>query len=157
MIMTTDVLMTALDPTMPAELSKPIVTGILRQELGYDGVVVTDALYMGGIAARFSMAEAGVLSIEAGNDMLEGPWNAYQMRLMVGALRQAVLSGRLTKARIDESVRRILLLKLHYGLLKVPPTAGQRDVVQVAGASLAVVASATADTALVPDPRRWAA
>lgn len=121
MIMTTDLLMPALDANMPAELSKPIVTGILRNEIGYDGVVVTDALYMGGITDRFSMAEAGVLAIQAGNDMLEGPWNASQMAAMVSALRVAVQSGRLTKARIDESVRRILLLKLRYGLLHMPP------------------------------------
>jgi beta-N-acetylhexosaminidase len=118
MIMTTDLLMPALDRTMPAELSQPIVTGILRNEIGYDGVVVTDALYMGGITDRFSMPEAGVLALQAGNDMLEGAWNAAQMRTMVDALRTAVQSGRLTKARIDESVRRILMLKLTYGLMR---------------------------------------
>ncbi len=122
MIMTTDLLMPALDPTMPAELSQPIVTGILRNEIGYTGVIVTDALYMGGITDHYSMPEAGVLSILAGNDMLEGAWNAAQMRAMVDALRAAVQSGRLTKARIDDSVRRILLLKLSYGLLHMPPS-----------------------------------
>ena len=117
MIMTTDVLMPALDPNMPAELSYPIVTGILRHEIGYDGVVVTDALYMGGITDRFSMAEAGVLAILAGNDMLEGPWDTAQMAAMVDALRAAVQSGRLPKARLDASVRRILLLKQQFSLL----------------------------------------
>ncbi len=117
MIMTTDLLMPAIDPQMPAELSYPIVTGILRNEIGYDGVVVTDALYMGGITDRYSMAEAGVLSIIAGNDMLEGPWNTAQMAAMVSALRDAVHSGRISKARIDASVRRILLLKQRFGLL----------------------------------------
>lgn len=124
MIMTTDLLMPALDPKMPAELSYPIVTGILRDEIGYDGVVVTDALYMGGIIDRFSMAEAGVLAIIAGNDMLEGAWDAAQMSAMVGALRAAVRAGRISKARIDESVRRILLLKLRYGLLPAAKTHG---------------------------------
>jgi beta-glucosidase-like glycosyl hydrolase len=79
---------------------------------------VTDALYMGGITDRFSMPEAGVLAIQAGTDMLEGAWNAAQMRTMVDALRTAVQSGRLAKARIDESVRRILMLKLTYGLMR---------------------------------------
>ncbi|HZC77950.1 MAG TPA: glycoside hydrolase family 3 N-terminal domain-containing protein, partial [Ktedonobacterales bacterium] len=73
---------------------------------------------MGGITDRFSMPEAGVLAIQAGNDMLEGAWNAGQMQAMVDALRTAVQSGRLTKARIDESVRRILMLKLTYGLMR---------------------------------------
>lgn len=119
MIMTTDLLMPALDPKMPAELSYPIVTGILRNEIGYDGVVVTDALYMGGISEHFSMPEAGVLSIMAGNDMLEGPWDASQMAAMVSALRSAVHAGRISKARIDASVRRILLLKQRFGMLPV--------------------------------------
>ena len=60
MIMTTDVLMPALDPTMPAELSHAIVTGILRNQLGYDGVVLTDALYMLGIANKWSLPQAVV-------------------------------------------------------------------------------------------------
>jgi beta-N-acetylhexosaminidase len=128
MIMTTDLLMPALDPSMPAELSYPTVTGILRNELGYDGVVVTDALYMAGIADRFSLAEAGVLSILAGNDMLEGPASAAELRVMIDALRTAVQSGRISRTRIDESVRRILLLKLNYGLIGLPPSRGQRDV-----------------------------
>jgi beta-N-acetylhexosaminidase len=117
MVMTTDLLMPVLDANLPAELSPAIVTGILRNEIGYDGVVVTDALYMGGITDTYSMAEAGVLSILAGNDMLEGPSTARQMQTMVNALHAAVVSGRIPKSRIDDSVRRILLLKARYGLL----------------------------------------
>ena len=128
MIMTTDVLMPALDPTMPAELSYPIVTGVLRNEIGYDGVVVTDALYMGGISQSYSLAQAVVLAIQAGNDMVEGIWDVDGMRQMVDALRAAVQSGQITKARIDESVRRILLLKMRFGLLGATPAGGQRDV-----------------------------
>jgi beta-N-acetylhexosaminidase len=126
MVMTTDLLMPALDPQMPAELSYPIVTGILRKEIGYDGVVVTDALYMAGITERFSMAQAGVLAIEAGNDMIEGPATVNELQDMVGALRHAVESGQLTKARIDESVRRILLLKMQFGLFPYPTPRGEQ-------------------------------
>ena len=72
MIMATDLLMPALDPTLPAELSPKIITGVLRDELGYDGVVVTDALYMQGVLERFSMAQAAALAIEAGDDLLVG-------------------------------------------------------------------------------------
>ncbi len=160
MIMTTDLLMPALDPNMPAELSQPIVTGILRKEIGYNGVIVTDALYMGGITDRFSMAEAGVLSILAGNDMLEGAWNAAQMRVMVNALHQAVVSGRLTKQRIDESVRRILLLKMQYGLLPAQPLPKLADAPVAApqsglpGAPSGAVVLAR--QMLVPDPRQAA-
>jgi beta-N-acetylhexosaminidase len=154
MIMTTDLLMPALDPTMPAELSYPIVTGVLRNEIGYNGVVVTDALYMAGITDKYSMPEAGVLSIEAGNDMIEGPWNTDQMRAMIDALRSAVTSGRISKARIDQSVRRILLLKQRFGMLPSGPPPGIQDmgsagvVPGAPGGASALLAS----DALAPDP-----
>jgi beta-N-acetylhexosaminidase len=121
MIMTTDLLMPAFDPNLPAELSPAIVTSVLRNEIGYDGVIITDALYMGGITQTYSMSEAGVLSILAGNDMLEGPSTARELQSMVNALHAAVVSGRIPKERIDESVRRILLLKARYGLLPAYP------------------------------------
>jgi beta-N-acetylhexosaminidase len=120
MIMTTDLLMPALDPTLPAEISPAIVTGILRQELGYNGVVVTDALYMAGIAEKWSEPQAGVLAIEAGDDMLVGAFSPYVVGLMISALKAAISSGQITKARIDESVRRILTLKMRMGLLPIP-------------------------------------
>lgn len=150
MIMTTDLLMPALDPVMPAELSQPIVTGILRNEIGYDGVVITDALYMEGITAHYSMAEAGVLSIIAGNDMIEGLATPDQMRVMVSALRQAVQTGRISKARIDQSVRRILLLKMQYGLFHLPIPRGEQRV----GTLVFVLPGTSGGAALVPDPRR---
>jgi beta-N-acetylhexosaminidase len=123
-VMSTDLLMPALDPTLPAELSPTIIDGVLRGELGFDGVVMTDALYMDGIGARYSMPEAGVLAILAGCDMLEGPWTPDQMGAMAQALKDALTSGRLTKARIDQSVRRILILKMRMGLIPVPPPSG---------------------------------
>ena len=120
MIMTTDLLMPALDPKLPAEISPTIVTGILRQELGYSGVVVTDALYMAGIADKWSEPQAGVLAIEAGDDMLVGAFSPYMVGLTISALKAAISSGQITRARIDESVRRILTLKMRMGLLPIP-------------------------------------
>jgi beta-N-acetylhexosaminidase len=119
-VMTTDLLMPALDPKLPAELSPTIINGILRGELGFDGVVITDALYMQGISDRYSMPEAGVLAILAGCDMMEGPMSPGQVSAMENALRAALSSGRLTKDRIDESVRRILILKMRMGLIPIP-------------------------------------
>jgi beta-N-acetylhexosaminidase len=119
-IMSTDLLMTAIDPTLPAELSPTIIDGVLRHDLGFDGVVITDALYMSGIAQRYSMPEAGVLSILAGCDMLEGAMTPAQMIGMITALKTALANGRLTQARIDLSVRRILVLKMRMGLIPVP-------------------------------------
>ncbi len=119
-IMSTDLLMPALDPNLPAELSPTIINGVLRGELGFDGVVITDALYMQGISDRYSMPEAGVLAILAGCDMMEGPMSPSQVMAIEDALRAAIQSGRLTKARIDQSVRRILILKMRMGLIPVP-------------------------------------
>ena len=118
--MSTDLLMPALDPNLPAELSPTIIDGVLRHDLGFDGVVITDALYMDGVTQRYSMNEAGVLAILAGCDMLEGPMTPGQMTGMINALKAALASGRLTQARIDLSVRRILVLKMRMGLIPVP-------------------------------------
>lgn len=119
-IMATDVLMPALDPNLPAELSPAIMTGVLRNELGFNGVVVTDALYMAGVADTYGMPQAAVMAIAAGDDLLLGPWTPEQMGPMIDALRTAVQNGTLSKARIDQSVRRILLLKMRMGLLPLP-------------------------------------
>lgn len=119
-VMTTDLLMPAIDPVLPAELSPAIITGVLRSELGFDGVVMTDALYMQGISDKWSMPQAGVMAIQAGDDMLLGPWNYTQMRDMISALKSALKNGSLTKARINQSVRRILTLKMRMGLIPLP-------------------------------------
>ena len=120
MVMSTDLLMPAFDPVLPAELSPAIITGLLRGELGFDGVVMTDALYMAGIANKWSMPQAGVMAIEAGCDMLLGPWNVSQMRAMFVAIQNALKSGAISKARLDQSVRRILTLKMRMGLIPLP-------------------------------------
>jgi len=116
MIMTTDVLMPAIDPNMPAELSHPFVTGILRHQFGYDGVVITDALYMVGIAKKWGLPQAVVLAIEAGNDMILGVRDSSVLSSSVAALKQAIADGSLSMARIDESVARIIALKIQYHL-----------------------------------------
>lgn len=116
MIMTTDVLMPAIDPTLPAELSPTFVTGILRDQLGYNGVVLTDALYMQGIANKWSLPQAVVLAIEAGNDMILGVRDSSILGASVAALKQALADGSLTMQRINQSVERIIALKIQYQL-----------------------------------------
>ncbi len=116
MIMTTDVMMPALDPTMPAELSHTIVTNILRHQFGYDGVVLTDALYMLGIAKKWSLPQAVVLAIEAGNDMILGVRDPSVLSASEAALKRAIANGGLSMERIDESVTRIIALKIQYNL-----------------------------------------
>lgn len=93
--------------TMPATLSKPVID-LLRHELGFDGLVMTDAMDMGGLAAHFDPGEAAVRALEAGNDqVLFSP----DTDAAIAAVREAVRSGRLSEARIDESVARVMRAK----------------------------------------------
>ncbi len=124
MIMPTDVLMPAIDPTYPAELSHIFMTDILRKQFGYDGVVLTDALYMQGIAKTWSMPQAAVLALNAGDDMLLGPTGAAQMIDMLNGIKAALQNGTLSKARIDEAVTRIITLKMEYHLMPAIPPQG---------------------------------
>ena len=118
MIMSTDVLLPAIDAQLPAELSPKVIDGVLRGQLGYDGVVITDGLYMAGISARWSLSQAAVLSVIAGNDLVEGPFTPAQVASVVTALKQALQNGQLTTPRIDQSVLRILLMKMQFGIIK---------------------------------------
>ncbi len=118
MIMSTDVLMPAIDPLLPAELSPKTINNLLRNQLGYDGVVITDGLYMQGISESWSLSQAAVLSIIAGDDLVEGPYSAVQVAAVVTALKQALQQGKLTLDRINQSVQRILLMKVQYGIIK---------------------------------------
>jgi beta-N-acetylhexosaminidase len=117
MIMVTHVLVDAVDPTMPATLSPKVVNGILRGELGYNGVVMTDSLYMQGIAVRYTLPQAGVLAVIAGDDLLEGAYDTNSMAQMIAALKSAIADGQISMARIDQSVQRILALKIRFGML----------------------------------------
>jgi beta-N-acetylhexosaminidase len=101
------------DPNMPATLSHNILTDLLRKQLGYQGLIVTDAMDMGGITVRYAPGEAAVRAVVAGVDVLlmpPVPDAAFE------ALQAAVKSGRISKERLDASVRRILRAKARLGL-----------------------------------------
>jgi beta-N-acetylhexosaminidase len=119
-IMVTHEMVPAIDSSVPSSLSSKLVTGILRDELGFQGVIMTDSLSMEGIAAYYNEAEAGVLAIEAGDDLLMGPTDAHDVAAMIEGMKQAVNAGEISTARIDESVKRILMLKYQMGLLQIP-------------------------------------
>ena len=128
-IMTAHVLMPGLEDSAdpdPATLSPAIIDGILREELGYDGVVTTDALNMEGVRQRHSDGEIAVRVIEAGVDQLLMPPDPAGA---VSAIREAVESGRIDEERIDESVLRVLTLKEKRGILEsegIDPTAADQ-------------------------------
>ena len=121
MIMATDVLDTAVDPVLPGEISPIWITSILRQQLGYQGVIVTDALWMHGLDAWGSLGQRAVLSVQAGCDLMIAAYNAGASQSVLDALKAAIASGQISRERIAESVRRILMLKVQYGLLPIPP------------------------------------
>jgi beta-N-acetylhexosaminidase len=116
-IMTAHIQVPSLDASgVPATMSKPIMTGLLRGELRFKGVIVSDSLGMGG-ANVFPPQEIPVMALEAGVDQLLMPPN---LQLALDSVKAAVESGRLTEHRIDQSVLRILLLKLKRGILSAP-------------------------------------
>ncbi|CAM5271387.1 beta-N-acetylhexosaminidase OS=Streptomyces albaduncus OX=68172 GN=FHS32_000237 PE=3 SV=1 [Streptomyces griseoloalbus] len=117
-IMTAHIVVPALDGAEdPATLSHPILTGILREELGYDGVVVTDSLGMEGVRTKYGDDRVPVLALKAGVDQLLNP---PSLDVAWNAVLQAVRDGGLTEARLDESILRVLRLKARLGLLDDP-------------------------------------
>jgi beta-N-acetylhexosaminidase len=100
---------------LPGTLSPVILTGLLRKDLGFDGIVVTDALDMSGLTIYFKQDEAGVRAVLAGADMLLKPADTDAV---LRGLREAVRSGRLTEKRIEESARKILAAKYDLGLVR---------------------------------------
>ncbi|MER8005613.1 glycoside hydrolase family 3 protein [Streptomyces sp. NPDC094149] len=124
-IMTAHIQFPALDDSGdPATLSHPILTGILRGELGYDGVVVTDSLGMEGVRTKYGDDRVPVLALKAGVDQLLNP---PDLAVAWNAVLKAVQDGELTEARLDESVLRILRLKSRLRLFD-DPYARQADV-----------------------------
>ncbi|MCA1628250.1 MAG: hypothetical protein LC742_09845, partial [Acidobacteria bacterium] len=101
--------------TLPGTLSPNVLGGILRRELGYDGMIVTDALDMSGLTIYFTPGEAAVRAVLAGADMLLKPSDPDAV---ARGLKEAVGSGRLTEKRLDESARRILAAKYDLGLVR---------------------------------------
>lgn len=119
--------------TLPGTLSPQVLTGILRRDLGFDGIITTDALDMSGLTIYFTPGESAVRALLAGADMLLKPSDADAT---VRGVREAVQSGRLTEQRIEESARRILAAKFDLGLVKqrIAPIENIDTVVGTAGA-----------------------
>ncbi|MFG2295468.1 glycoside hydrolase family 3 protein [Streptomyces sp. NPDC048603] len=124
MIMTAHIVVPSLDPSGdPATLSRPVITGVLRERLGFRGVVVTDALDMAGVRQKYGDDRVPVLALKAGCDQL---LNAPDLALAQRGVLAAVRSGELTEERIGESVLRILELKARRGLFGDPYTSPER-------------------------------
>ena len=113
-VMTAHIAVPALDaPDLPATLSSKIMTGILRDEFGFKGLIVTDALEMGGIAKGYGVGDAAVRAVEAGADVLLMPPDVHAA---IEAVVAAVNKGAISRARVQQSVMRILEAKAKVGL-----------------------------------------
>lgn len=117
MVMVTHILNPQLDPNLPTSLSPNVVTGLLRNTLGFQGVIISDTLWMGGISNTYTLAQAAVLAVKAGTDLILGPRGLADSANMLYGLHQAVTNGSITENEIDASVTRILELKLKYHIL----------------------------------------
>jgi beta-N-acetylhexosaminidase len=130
MIMVTHVIVPAYDTQAPASLSPILVQQVLRGQLGYQGIVVTDAMDAQGLIQYMQqqgysdpgqgVAEACVRAFLAGDDLIEAPIEQDRLAAVVAAMTQAVQSGRIPQDRLREALRRIIRLKVQLGLLTLP-------------------------------------
>ncbi|SEE01289.1 glycoside hydrolase family 3 protein [Ruania alba] len=117
MIMTAHIIVEAIDPDLPGTLSPDVLTGLLRDEMGFDGIITTDALDMAAMTDNWSQAEMSVMAIQAGSDIL---LNSPDVDASIAGIEEAVTDGTITEARLDESVTRILEWKAERGVLDDP-------------------------------------
>ncbi len=110
-IMTAHIVYRELDPNVPATMSRAVLTGLLRTEMGFGGIIITDCLEMRGVAARWGSAEAAVSAVEAGADILLCCHTLSTQVAIRDAVCAAVNSGRIPESRIDESLSRIAIAK----------------------------------------------
>ncbi|MEK4060392.1 MULTISPECIES: beta-N-acetylhexosaminidase [Paenibacillus] len=125
---------------LPVTLSKAVLTGLLREELGFGGIIMTDCMEMNAIAEHYGTVEASVLAIEAGADIVLISHRADRQLAAIEAILHAVAEGRISETRIDDSVRRLLALKVKRGVIAAGSVGG-------AGAAEADAADSSAASA----------
>lgn len=117
MVMVTHILNPQLDPKLPTSLSPKVVTDLLRNQLNFKGVIISDTLWMGGISNTYNLSQAAVLAINAGTNLILGPRGLHETVTMLAGIKQAVNNGTISLDKINSSVQLILQMKLHYNIL----------------------------------------
>lgn len=115
-VMVAHILLPKIDKENPATLSKTIISNLLREQMGYNGVVITDDLTMGAIAENYDLGSAAIKSVVAGSDIMLVAHGYDNAMTVLNSLKEAVAGGVITEERINESVYRILQLKQKYNL-----------------------------------------
>lgn len=115
-LMTAHIIVEAVDSELPATLSRPVLTDLLRDQMGFDGVVVTDSMTMDAITDRWGDEEAALLAAQAGADVLMIRSSYEVLEGIADTLYEALQSGDLSRERVEESARRVLALKCKYGI-----------------------------------------
>jgi beta-N-acetylhexosaminidase len=137
---------------VPATLSRPILTGLLREKLEFDGLVLTDELEMEAIADRYGVGKAAVMAVLAGADMVLIPWRVEKKAEVHAALLEAARSGEISAAQLDQAVRRILTLKARRGVFEPLPPLAERLAELGQGRAVATQIAQDAVTLLRTDP-----
>ena len=139
---------------LPATLSKKVVTDLLRKKLGFEGLIITDAMNMNAITNKYSADEAAVLAIEAGNDLILFPENDS---LAIEGIYNAVKSGKISEERINKSVERLLTAEAWAGLDKKPRLSYKKLEKEIATKKYARIARDVAEESvtLVKDTKNY--
>lgn len=147
---------------IPATLSSAVLTDLLREELGYNGLIITDCMEMDAVVKTFGTVEGAVMTIEAGGDMVLISHTFEKQKQAIQAVLAAVRSGRISEERLDQSVRRILTLKEKRLGLKTLPVADYRQIdfarseevaLQIAKKAVTVVKDETSLLPLTPEQK----
>lgn len=113
-VMAAHILLPKVDEDYPSSMSKPVITGLLREQLHFDGVIMTDDMTMQAITNNYKIGQAAVKSVKAGTDMVMVAHDYQKVTAVINALKEAVQSGEISEKRIDKSVERIIRLKEKY-------------------------------------------
>lgn len=131
-VMSSHIMMTELDQQYPATLSQVVMTDVLRDELKFTGVVMTDDMTMGAITEHYTLAEAAILAVNAGNDIVLVSHGYDHITTVIEAIEHAVKTGIINEVAVDASVLRILQLKQRYNLTDEPiDVIGPHDIAQM--------------------------
>lgn len=115
-VMVGHILLPKIDSTYPASISERIITDVLREQLGYEGIIITDDMTMKAILNNLEIGESAVSAVKAGNDIVLVAHNYANVKKAIDSIIKAIEDGEITEQRIDESVKRILSIKKKYNL-----------------------------------------